>query len=201
MILLLFLLTLSSVQSFGEESSNSEYRVQYEQSLQRVTFDLYEENSIFVRDGKNLNGFGVGVLVNYAIGPSFSLGGGISQALTTSYGTSVISALFTAFRTTASYVLTGQFLTKNESLLINGETVFSQQEHNQFTLALEIGIEEFLFNGTSQVLPGSGITLGSSFRFPIGSQQFKFEVRSGILSQSGMTTIPIIVDFGISLKM
>ena len=201
MIWLLSLLLLSINECLAGENLSSDYRVQYEQSVRRVTFDVFEENAAFIRQGKNLGGYGLGILVNYALNSAFSLGVGVSQVLSLGGDTTGVSALYTALRTNASFALFGSFLQKKDFLVVNGETIYTQQTTNKPVLLIEVGLEEFLFNGTAQVSPGSGLTAGISFKLPYKNVFFLLGGRSGILSLGGISTIPLILDIGISLRM
>jgi hypothetical protein len=162
----------------SEAESTSEYRVKLEEKESRLLFGLYGQMSQFKREGISLTGYNFEGMVNYAIWRRTAVALSLNQSLDMANG---ISVLFTGVRLGAAYAIWGEYLRKSSLLKVNNQDTLSVHTPDSAMLVTDVGIEQYLFNGTDRIVPATGLSLGLRYDKNVMGLRVSAMVRYGSL--------------------
>lgn len=139
------------------EAGTSEYQVKMDVKESRLLFALYGQMSSFTREGAALIGYNLEGLADYAIVDKTAVQISINQSLDMANG---VSVLFTGLRLGAAHAWWGEFTHRSSLLAVNGQDTLAVRPNYETMLITDIGIEQYLFNGTDRIVPATGLSLG-----------------------------------------
>lgn len=158
--------------------NTSEYNVKLNTKESRVLFGLFGQISSFTRQGAALQGYNLEGLADYALTDSTAVQLSLNQSLDTANG---ISVLFTGLRLGAAYAWWGQFTHRNSLLEVNGTDTLNVRSPDASMFVTDVGIEQYLFNGSDRIVPATGLSLGSRFDKTLWHMRLSAMVRYGSL--------------------
>lgn len=186
----------SSVSAVGAGSmvGYSDYRVRLEESESRFNLGLYVQASQFSLSGRSLLGNAIEVDATYALSSKIAANVSVSQAVTLEGG---LGVLYTGIRCAGQYAFWGDFIKRDSTVVING--VRSVQTHSSTAslLAADIGVDQFMFDGSSRVVPATGASFGARYDRSFGSWRASFIGRYGMLLVSSQTSSLMTVGAGL----
>ncbi len=194
-IWLLLFMALSLGQAKADDSLSSGYTWRQTQERQRIRLDLIQETGFYQRDGRSLRGFGLGLGLRYGLNEKFLVGLSMAQALNFSPSP---SALYTAIRVKLAYALRGSYIVESRILSVNDRAAVTERGAGSNTLGVLVGLDQYMFNATSSVVPGSGVSTGLSYDFGWMGLNWIAEGRAGILSLNGAITQSLNANIGVS---
>lgn len=156
----------------------SGYRVKMNTRESRLMFGLYGQMSQFSNEGRSLTGYNLEGLADYALREKLAVQISINQSLDMANG---ISVLFTGLRLGGAYAWWGDFTHKSSLLQVNNQDTLSVRSPESTMLVTDIGIEQYLFNGTDRIIPATGLSLGGRYDWPMWGLRMSAMFRYGSL--------------------
>ncbi len=135
----------------------SEYRIRLEEQESRFNLGLYVQASQFTFQGRSLLGNALEVNASYAIRSNIAASVSVAQAVTLQGG---LGVLYTGIRAAGQYAFWGDFIRRSSTVMVNGQRSLQTGSGRNSLLAADLGLEQFMFNGSSRVLPATGGSLG-----------------------------------------
>lgn len=157
---------------------NIDYSVFVDTQESRFTLGVYTQISQFEIESRSLIGSTFEVMAGYAILPKLSISLGIAQAVDISNG---VSILFTGIRSSMSYMILGEAYKRSSILNVNGRSTISFLSGLRPTLSTDIGVDQYLFNGSTRVTPATGLSLGLKFDHALWILRMSWMARYGSL--------------------
>jgi hypothetical protein len=148
----------SMAQDAADDAGTSDYKVKLDVKESRLIFGLYGQMSQFSRQGVSLMGYNLEGLADYAIVDKTAVQISINQSLDMANG---ISVLFTGLRLGAAHSWWGEFTQRSSLLEVNNSDTRAVRPNDVTMLVTDIGIEQYLFNGTDRIVPATGLSLGA----------------------------------------
>lgn len=177
----------SITSSEASDYAISDYRVRLETRETRFNLGVYAQVSQFSFMGRSLLGNALEVAATYAIKQNIAATISVAQALSLEGG---LTLAYTGIRAAGSYAWWGSFIRTQSVVVVNGQSSVETKSGATSMLASEVGIDQFLFNGSSRVIPATGASLGVRYDRTFGSFRASFIARYGMLvAQSSTSSI------------
>lgn len=177
-LILSLLAPIAWAQTDTDEAGTSDYKVKLDSKESRLIFGLYGQMSQFTRQGSSLVGYNLEGLADYAIVDKTAVQISINQSLDMANG---ISVLFTGLRLGAAHAWWGEFTQKSSLLEVNNQDTLAVRPVDQTMFVTDVGIEQYLFNGTDRIVPATGLSLGVRYDRTIWGLRVSAMVRYGSL--------------------
>jgi len=177
------------------EEAESSGAIREEIEFKRLRFGLIPEVTQVTINGVNLMGYGAGAYAIHALSDSWALSGGLRQSFTLTGG---LGALFTEFNFRLVYAITGSLLVQRTSLFHSGERVYQATDYTRGGIRAQLSANQYLFNGSQNVVPFSGIGFAVSYELPSRNQySFTFGAKYDLLSNGKLLLTPIQIFGGV----
>jgi hypothetical protein len=186
--------TAAAAHGKDDTASDTDYHLSVDQVEHRFAIDAFTEVGTFSRDGMNFQGAGLGVGASYGLSEHVAIQISMSQTYSTSGG---ISALYTRLQSDVEFALSGEFIERSETVSVDGEKVFEGRAPKKNVFGLLAGGQQIFFNGTSSVVPGSGIALGAQDDFKLFGTWLSAKGETGLLVVNGKSVSLFILNLGI----
>lgn len=157
-IVSVFLITAPVRAEDGVSSGNVEQEVQPDR-LQLYVAPMY---SLFSREGNTLNGLDINLGMNYALDDRLAIEGGAHQA----FSFSGFSAMYSTLELGLSFAVWGSQIRHRRKVKVSGLEVATGVESTQSALIVGAMAKQYFFNGSSSVLPFSGLGISVLYRLP-----------------------------------
>lgn len=189
----LVMVTMALGASCSAHAADSSAPVQVTDTVSRLSLDVFAEMASLSTSGKSISSQNFGLGVKYALSPSFALGINLSQAFA-----SIASpqALYIEFRTKLNYALWGRYTREENIITIDRTPTVVRNFEARSTFSLFGGLDQYYFNGSSAVAPGSGVSFGASYDFRLFGLNLMAALSSGMIFINQDTYIPKVVSLG-----
>ncbi len=168
--------TLSSSEAEGEDDDVA-YRVELDERESRFLLGIYGQIAQFTFDGRGLLGSAVEAVASYALTHKIAGNFSVSQAL----DPSTLSILYTGFRVSGAYAFIGNFIERESTLNVGGQTSFISKLGKGPLFAADFGMEQLLFNATGRIVPATGVSAGVRYDRTLFNINVSFAARYGQL--------------------
>lgn len=163
----------------GESKSDAyKYNVLLDQRESRLTLVFYTQLSQFNREGESLLGYTFEGVASYALSSKLAGQFAINQALSAKGN---VSVLYTGFRSSLAYALSGNFISSNNALFVNTRPTVHVRTGDRPLFAVEGGVDQYLFNGVSRIVPATGISASARYDFSFWRLRASAVFRYGML--------------------
>ena len=196
-LILSLIAPLAWAQADTDDTGTSDYKVKLDSKESRLLFGLYGQMSQFTRQGSSLVGYNLEGLADYAIVDKTAVQISINQSLDMANG---ISVLFTGLRLGAAHAWWGEFTQKSSLLEVNNQDTLAVRPVDQTMLVTDVGIEQYLFNGTDRIVPATGLSLGMRYDRTIWGLRVSAMVRYGSLVISADPVAMITAGIGTVMR-
>lgn len=159
-------------------AGTSDYKVKLDTKESRLLFGLYGQMSNFTRQGAALMGYNLEGLADYAIRDKTAVQISLNQSLSMAGG---ISVLFTGLRLGAAHAWWGEFTQRSSLLEVNSQDTLAVRPNESTMFVTDVGIEQYLFNGTDRIVPATGLSLGGRMDKTIWGMRLSAMLRYGSL--------------------
>ena len=170
--------TSTAVMPSSPSSASSEYRIRLDEQESRFNLGLYAQASQFSFQGKSLLGNALEVNAMYALRSNIAASVSVAQAITIQGG---LGVLYTGIRAAGQYAFWGDFIRRTSTVVVNGQRSLQTATGAPTLLAGDVGIEQFMFNGSTRVLPATGGSLGVRYDRTIAGLRASLIGRYGML--------------------
>ncbi len=187
----LFVLSLSPDAKAAEATAP----VQVESSISRFALDIFGEYSILDAELADISANVLGVGVRYAMGPKIAVGLSLAQGFSSFTSP---QAIYLNFRTRGAYAILGRMTREETTISIDREPTFVTKSRTENVLSAEIALDQYFFNGSTVVAPGSGFTAGLVYEFKLFGLDLAASGRSGMIFVNQTTFIPKIISLGLN---
>ncbi len=167
---------VSSSESEGDDDEVS-YRIELDDRESRFQLGIYGQIAQFAFEGRGLMGSAVEAVASYALTHKIAGNFSVSQAL----DPSTLSILYTGFRVSGAYAFMGNFVERESTLNVGGQTSFISKLGQGPLFAADLGMEQLLFNATGRIVPATGISAGVRYDRQLWKINVSFAARYGQL--------------------
>ena len=176
------------------EDGELDYHVRLDEEKSRFNLGVYVTGSQFAFQGRSLVGNSLELDANYALNPRLVLSVGVAQAITVTGG---ISVLYTGIRASVGRSFWGSFIRHQSTVVINGQRSLQTTTGTTSLLAGDVGAEQFVFNGTTRVVPATGASAGIRYDRTFGSFRASLMARYGMLLISAQSATMMLGGAGL----
>jgi hypothetical protein len=169
--------------------------VQVEHTVSRFALDIFGEYSILDAELADISANVLGVGIRYAMGPKAAIGLSLAQGFSSFTSP---QAIYLNFRTRAVYAILGRMTREETIISIDREPTFVTKSRSESVLSAEVALDQYFFNGSTVVAPGSGFTAGLVYDFQIWGVDLSASGRSGMIFVNQTTFIPKIFSVGVN---
>jgi len=156
-------------------AGTSEYNVKMDIKESRILFGLYGQMSSFARAGTSFMGYNLEGVTDYAMSDRWAVQISLAQSFDLANGFTI---LYTGLRLGGAYTIWGQFMKRTSVVSVDGQDTLSVQTSDEPMLVADVGVDQYLFNGTDRIVPATGISLGARYDRNIwghrGSLMFRY---------------------------
>jgi hypothetical protein len=182
----------------GESKADAyKYNVLLDQRESRLTLVFYTQLSQFKREGQSLLGYTFEGVASYALDSKLCGQFAINQALSTKGN---VSVLYTGFRSSLAYALSGNFISSNNALFVNTRPTVHVRTGDRPLFAVEGGVDQYLFNGVSRIVPATGISASARYDFSLWRLRASAVFRYGMLVVSDSPVSLITTGIGAMMR-
>ena len=161
-------------------AESKDYNVLLDARESRLTLAFYTQLSQFKSVSGALMGYTFEGVASYALSPKLAGQFAMNQALSSKDG---ISVLYTGFRSSMAYAITGNFISSNNALFVNSVPTVHVKTGERSLVAVEGGVEQVLFNGEARIVPATGISASGRYDFTI------WKIRASAVGRYGMLVL------------
>ena len=144
-----------------------------------------------------LSGYGLTLGFSYALSRNWELGAMLSQI----FDSKGFSYLYTGLGASVKYSVFGSFLSGSHEVSSLLGPVVKETQTQEKIVAIGIGAEQLLINGSTQVYPASGITVQASYHFPVFAKWWVLGVRAGSFSAAQKTFSALFLNLSIPFEL
>ena len=160
--------------------TDKDYNVLLDARESRLTLAFYTQLSQFKSVNGALMGYTFEGVASYALSPKLAGQFSMNQALSSKDG---ISVLYTGFRSSMAYAITGNFISSNNALFVNSVPTVHVKTGERSLIAVEGGVEQVLFNGEARIVPATGLSASGRYDFTI------WKIRASAVGRYGMLVL------------
>lgn len=153
------------------------YRIELDDRESRFLLGVYGQISQFAFDGRGLLGSAIEAVASYALTHKIAGNFSVAQAL----DPSTLSILYTGFRVSGAYAFMGNFVERESTLNVGGQTSFISKLGQGPLFAADLGMEQLLFNATGRIVPATGLSAGVRYDRSLWKINMSFAARYGQL--------------------
>lgn len=171
--------------------------IDYNEKVKKTQISIGSEFSTLSTDEGTLSGYGARLGLNYNLTPKYSIGFFLGQA----YNLSSIglSSIYTNFTASFHYALQGSLLKQTNIISVGNKKILSEASSKTSIWDLHFGVEQILLNGTSQIFPATGVSIGSGKDFYFWKQWWKVSGRFSHLVAKSTNVSAVFVNFSMEL--
>ena len=181
----------------AEDDDEAEYRVTLEEKESRFFITIYAEFSNFINQSGNLVGAAFEAMANYALLDDVALGLSLTQALNMEGG---LSITYTGLRATTGYALMGRYVQREALLSVDGQTTFVSTSGQGALFAIDAGLNQLMFNGTTRIVPATGLSIGMRYDRNWSRWTISLTAAYGSLVMADTTATMITAGVGVIMR-
>jgi hypothetical protein len=146
----------------------------------------------------SIGGPGAGLEFGYILNSTQSVSAGFSTILSAIGGTSTVIMLNVRY----NWAITGRMLREDNNTVLNGQNVLAQNDNAASGFRLGLAGSEYIFNGTTNAAPFSGIGLIPYYEMVRkDGKSYVMGIRYDQLVSGAVTISPLTLFFGMSFAL
>lgn len=180
-----------------DDDDEPEYRVTLEEKESRFFITIYSEVSQFTNQGKDLVGAAFEAAATYALLADIALTMSLTQALNMENGFSIT---YTGLRATTGYALQGKYLQRESIVTVDNQAAFVSSLGQGPLMAVEFGLNQLMFNGSSRIVPATGLSVGMRYDRMYGKYNLSLNATYGSLVIAEAAASMLTIGLGILMR-